>query len=308
MGFNWDDDDTFRDIPDEVVEGQDAPMPIINAGNVRPQQPPQNRTAVTQSTVESQDQALLEAVLEEGEEDIEAVLADANLRIELATLYKLIMNHDLFDGMDVDPRAVDTVHREIRRFARERMEIMLGMRQEKEKESFVSSPFSDLEVVVLRKLASTFSKGATEQTESKVVAPTVTKPSPRKEGLNTIGVKPAAKPNPVAKKQQQLNPKKQAPLERPAKPQQSNFKEEDYKPIGKPLHELTTDEMLKRNKEVSDRQASRKTAKSATALPMPTPDQEAMFQEHRVLQSDHPLANPNAVNAIVSALNKSKSQ
>ena len=68
--------------------------------------------------------------IQEEEEDFTAVFNDANLRIEQGRLYQMIMNHDIFEGMDADERAVQNVQKEIRKFARERMEIMLGMRQE----------------------------------------------------------------------------------------------------------------------------------------------------------------------------------
>lgn len=311
MAFNWDDEnnnDTFRDMPDEVNDPQGSYVPMINPSTGHIQQNLPVRGPITASVVDQHDQEFLDAILEDPEADLESVLADANLRIELATLYKLIMNHDLFDGMDVDQRAVDTVHKEIRRFARERLEIMLGMRQEVAKSTVVSSPFNDLEVDILKKLASAASKGATQSPEANKTAQVLKQP--RKEGLNTIGVQKVQKPNVVApvKKPAQLVTKAQAPVQRQAKPATTPISDDNYKPIGKPLHELTSEEIVQRNKEASERQASRKPAKSTTSLPMPSPDQEAMFQEHRVLQSNHPLASPNAVSAIVAALNKSKSQ
>lgn len=302
-GFNWYEEnstDEFRDIPDEVNGNQPEPSQVVGAS--RQSRPAPQQAPAPQPVQEE----YAEPVLEESEEDFEAVLADANLRIELATLYKMIMNHDLFEGTDADPRAIDTVTRGIRKFAREQMEIMLGMRRDATKEAIVSSPFNDLEVVVLKKLASTYSKGATETAEAARPQPAA-KAISRREGLNTIGggAKPASRPNPVAPKAA-LTAKPKAPLQRQAKEAAPVISEEDYTPLTKPVHEMTEQERLERNKEASARQANKKPAKSSTAMAQPTPDQEEMFHTQRVMTSDHPLANTNAVSAILSALNKSK--
>lgn len=312
MAFDWDEqdnNDVFRDIPDEVNEGQSAPMPVINSGNVRPQHQPTSTAKSLVPLKDLSDDEFLESIMEEAveEEDYTSVLADANLRIDLASLYKLIMNHDFFDGMDVDQRAIDTVHKEVRRFARERMEIMLGMRQEQAKETIVNSPFNDLEVDILKKLASAASKGATQSPEANKTAQVMKQP--RKEGLNTIGSKPSSKPSQIITKKPITTAivSKTQPVQRQPK-SSPVVSEAEYKPIGKPIHELTEQEIIQRNKEASDRQAGRKPAKSSTSIPMPTADQEEMYQTQRVMMSDHPLGSPNAVSAIVAALNKSKSQ
>lgn len=303
MAFNWEDNnDTFRDMPDEVQEGQEAPMPVIRAGNMSPQ--PANNLPTR--VVQEEPEVLVE---EFEEENFEAVLADANLRIDLASLYKLIMNHDLFDGMEgVDQRAIDTVHKEVRRFARERMEIMLGMRQETPKEAIVSSPFNDLEVVVLKKMASQMSKGATSTPAAQAPQP-VAKAIARKEGLNTIGTAPKQLTKmQTSKPASPLAQKPQNPVQRAQKPQLPAPDEQEYKPLKKPLHEMSAQEILDRNKEASARQADRKPAKATGAIPQPTADQEEMFHTQRVIMSDNPLGSPNAVSAIVAALNKNKSQ
>lgn len=308
MAFNWDEnqESEFRDIPDEVNEGYVPDQPLVTANVVNP---PRQRQAAQAPVVQEPDHdfgGMADDGSQDEEEDYESVLADANLRIELATLYKLIMNHDLFDGVDVDARAIDTVHREIRKFARERMEIMLGMRQETPKEAIVSSPFNDLEVVVLKKLASTYSKGATETAEASKPQP-VAKAIARREGLNTISAPRA--PAPTKKlSSKPLSQQPQAPVQRQSRPTAPVIAEDDVKPLGKPLNELTEEEIIQRNKESSARQAAKKSVKSAIALPQPSPDQEEMFHATRVIQTDNPLSSPTAVSAILSALNKSKSQ
>jgi hypothetical protein len=170
MGFDWEDEnngDTYRDIPDEVYGNDAPPSNVVGAAR---QSAPQPRQQAPQQQLPVY-QEVIEAPNEDEDDSFESVLADANLRIELASLYKLLMNHDFFDETGVDQRAIDTVHRQVRRFARERMEIMLGMRQEAPKEAIVSSPFNDLEVMVLKKMASQMSKGATETAAAQVPQP-----------------------------------------------------------------------------------------------------------------------------------------
>lgn len=284
----WSESDDFRDIPDEVNQ-ENAPPALLPpratnlAGRVVPQEAPKEISV----------QSLVEEVSNEEEDDFTEVLSDASLRLEQGTLYKMIMNHNLFDGMDADPRAVKNVEREIKRFARERMEIMLGMRQEKAKESVVSSPFNDLEVTILKKLASAASKGATEKSDANEQAATVKKTALTPIGGTTKSTKvplaPAKTPLPAAK----------APLARKAAapaPEQ----DDEYKPLEKPPSEMTPDELLQRNKEASDRQAKNKSVKNVQSVPQPSPEQEEYFHMTRA------AADAPAISAIVSALNNRK--
>ena len=87
----------------------------------------------------------------------------------MGKLYELVMKHDLFAGLDADPKAMKVVQKEIRQYAQERMEIMLGMRQEKTEapagfpmELF---PFNSLEVEILKAIAATATKGESRDAE-----------------------------------------------------------------------------------------------------------------------------------------------
>lgn len=294
------DEEDFRDIPDEVTDGQSAPMPVLNASNV--QRPAPVQRAAPQVVLEKD--VDIQFPLDDEEEDYTAILADANLRIEQGTLYKMIMNHNLFEGLEVDARAVDNVTREIRRFAKERMEIMLGMRQEAVKESIVSSPFNDLEVTILKRVASAASKGATESPDANKTA-AVVKSAPKREGLTPIGnpPKPAQKPVPATKTP--LATKPQTPIARtkaPVPPKVIN--EDNYEPLEKPVSKMTEDEIIKRNQEASARQAGKKSVKSTSALAQPSFEQEQMLHDSRSNEN----MNPAAVSAIITALNSNKKQ
>ena len=277
MGFNWDEEE-FRDMPED-----DQVTPVF------PNQQSQRPAAKAQPTVAE----LIEEVNveQEEEDDYSVVLADANLRLEQGNLYKMIMNHDLFSGLDSDPRAISNVQREIKRFARERMEIMLGMRQDVSKVAVVASPFNELEVIILKKLASAASKGATEAPEANKEAPKAFRPTT----LNSIGAqKPAQAPAPLAKK----------PQPKPAKPVQKSALPAEFEPMTKPLSEMTPDEQTQRYQEVAARQTG-KRAKSSVALPMPSFEQQQMVLAQRAAESDQ--SNP-AMSALVGLINQSRSK
>jgi len=226
------------------------------------------------------------------EEDFSVILSDANLRIEQGTLYKMIMNHDLFEGMDVDPRAIKNVQREIRQFARERMDVMLGMRQPKSVESVVSSPFNELEVTVLKRLASAASKGATESSSQ----PTTQAAAPKKTSITPIKSQPKQQSKPLSKPLATTTDK---PIQRSPK------QVAESKPLDKPIEEMSEEDLLQRNKEIAARQAMLKAKPQAGALPQPTYEQQELLFTQRVL--DSPI-NPSAVSAIVSALGKTRKQ
>ena len=122
-------------------------------------------------------------------EEQSLIIDSAELRLEKGRLYKMLIEHRLFDGVDAAPEAVASVEEEIKDFIVERLEVLLGMRAEKEREvqHIVQEPqFNDLEVQVLKRLANKVSKGMTES------APT-TAPASKPSQLNTVK-KQVAKP------------------------------------------------------------------------------------------------------------------
>ena len=310
----WDDDanEEFRDVPDEAqvqspANGQASSQPAMVVPSYRPANIPaepvastsvQRAAAALRRADPVEEEVDLEALGVEVEEDFTEVLNDANLRIEQGRLYQMIMNHDLFQGMEADQRAVDNVQREIRKFARERMEIMLGMRQEQSAPvAMVSSPFNDLEVDILKKIASKATGGATESAEANHIASVVKEP-PRRT-LTPIGGTTALKrptaPTPQRAAQKPLQSKPSAPIKRTKMdltidqiaaeegiPRE--LLEENYKPIGKPLHELTAQELAERERQTAARLKKHTTVKSASALPMATPEQAEMLAMQRATQ------------------------
>ena len=216
------------------------------------------------------------------DEDFTEVLTDARLRLELGRLYEMVMNHSLFDGVEVDARASKIVQKQIRKFAKEQIELTLGMRQEQASANtaIVSSPFNSLEVEILKKLASAASKGATESVEEEpVTAPAA---PPKKKTLNTISSNSQkttpkaqpAKPKPIAKKVE--------PIQRTAKPQLPPEFEPDYEPLSKPVHEMNTEELMERDRQAAERQKSRQAAMPKDRAPMPDAATMEMLAQSQV--------------------------
>jgi hypothetical protein len=177
------------------------------------------------------------------EEDTD-VLNTAKVRLEQARLYEMVLEHDMFSGVNSDPRAIHKVQTEIKNFIMERLEILLGMRQEKQKQQADSSTqFNDMEVAALKDLAFKLTKGATASAE-----PQATSAVPKQTGLKTLS---------QAMKTQNIAPVKQRTATTPAR-----------KPINKSIRDMTQDELLERSRQVK----SGKKAMPVNQQPLPMPE------------------------------------
>lgn len=303
----WEEDDAngeFRDIPEETKLDPSAMKLAAAPASPASQNRPTNAYAASESLRKAAPaqpvrEEEVEVEVDADDEDFTDVLNDANLRIEQGRLYQMIMNHALFEGMEADPKAVQNVQKEIRKFARERMEIMLGMRQEVSKVEHleINFPFNAMEVTVLKSLASAATKGASENADNFVPEVRRTIESvpniPKRQTLNPLGGSTALKRS--APPVQKLSSKAAAPVARkkldPTAEQilaeegvDRALIEEDYKPIGKKLSQMTEQEIIDRNKEASKRQEKHRTVKSSNAIPMATPEQQAMLAIQRADQ------------------------
>lgn len=309
------DDDVFRDEPDEIVEGQEAaPVNPRLANPVpRPQKPDPRKTAEEIAQERMVDDVPEVEEESEDSEDFTTVLSDARLRLEQGRLYEMIMNHDIFQGVEVDPKAVKFVQKQIRNFAKEQMEIMLGMRQEPSQVAgfpMESFPFNSLEVEVLKMLASTATKGATAEAEP-FTGPS---PGPARTSINPIGkssgqTRPVA-PKPVAKRP--LATKPAAPVTRTKKDiaiqrilEEEGVTMEEVNAVFDPKREqvdltkLTPDEIIERNSKIKNRRAT-----NPGALPMPTPEQiEAVITQ----RANQAAANPQ-MQMIMGAIERSQNK
>lgn len=308
--FDEQDDGTdFRDVPDEV-EGQEAqPVSVRTPQAARPPQPPvQQRAPVVQQPIEEEYEEVEET--QDEDEDFTEVLTDARLRLEQGKLYEMVLNHDFFEGMEVDKKAIKNVMREIRKFAQERMEVMLGMRQAVEQvqqnafpaEAF---PFNALEVQVLKSLARTATDGATAEAEPYVPEPIAAQPRKTLKPIAVAPTKTLSAPKPIAKPatKKPLPKAPTAPVKRqkPDERIQRILREEgltqeqidevfppDYKPLDPVAFDQASDEeKLRRNREASQRLQRR--VPSPEARPMPDQDQiNAMYTARAQAAAAHP--------------------
>ena len=293
----WGEDDQFSDMPEAAQTGKDGkPLQVAHqyAPPVIPAQAPQQRRVPAPQPLPEPEYEEVEEELEL-EDNFEDVLSDAHLRLEQGSLYKMIMNHSLFEGVDADPKAVQNVQKEIRKFARERMEVMLGMRQEVSTEvTQIASPFNDLEVEVLKRLASKATNGATETEEANEVANTF-KQVPKRTSINPIGGvahKKTAVPTPVQRKSKPLPARPPAPVKRTRQELliEQIAREEgisveslelNTKGVGgKPIGQLNAAELEERNRLTAERRGVQ--AKSSTAVPMATYEQQEQQYSRQV--------------------------
>jgi len=124
---------------------------------------------------------VLTEILTEGEAEI---LSDAQMRLDQARLYEMLIKHNLFDGVHANKRAIQKVQDEAKNFFLERMEILLGMRQEKQEIQHVQvdSPFNDVEVQALKDIAAKLTKNASREADQQI---TPVQP-PKQMGLKSV--------------------------------------------------------------------------------------------------------------------------
>ena len=182
--------------------------------------------------------------MEELEEFFEkpSIMDSARVRLEQGRLYEMLIKHDLFDGVEALPEAIDKVQTEIKEFITERLEILLGMRAEKETEIHQivqDNPFNEMEIEVLKRVASKMSKGMTENVESSKPEPAPFNPVKKENkstGLNTLGTP-----------KQQV--KKKAPVSRPVKTSPKSKKKRRLKAeiAGSGTEGMTAEQIAKRD-------------------------------------------------------------
>jgi hypothetical protein len=282
----WGEEEPFSDVPEEAQTGPNGKPVAATHQYAPPVIPPGTTQRPQRKLPELEPEEVAEFEAEEAElydieEDFSDVLSDAHLRLEQGSLYKMIMNHDLFSGVDADPKAIRNVQKQIAQFAREQMEVMLGMRQEAAEVTQVVSPFNDLEVEVLKRLASKATNGATETEEANQVA-TSFKQAPKKNTINPIGnlaprkapapvTKPKAKPLPAKAPTPVKRTRQELLIEQIAREEGVSVAdlELDVKGIGgKPVRQLTIAELEERNRLAAQRRGTQ--VKSASAVPMAT--------------------------------------
>jgi len=213
-------------------------------------------------------------LFEEEEEDTTSLMVDANLRLEQGRLYQMILQNNIFADTNADLRAIKNVQREIRKFVRERMETMLGIRQEQSStQTIVSSPFNDLEVTALKMVASKVTKGATEVQQPQQQAPAPPTP-PKKDGITAISGNLRPSGTAAVKPQASASNKPMAVKSQP----KSAINSTSESALQKPIEEMTQEELLAHNNRAEERSKRNYAAMPNNLVPHPSQQQlEAMY-------------------------------
>ena len=220
-------------------------------------------------------------LFEEEDQNTAEIMSDANLRLEQGRLYQMVLQGNIFADTNADPKAIRNVQREIRKFVRERMETMLGIRQEQvAQETVVSSPFNDLEVQVLKMLASKMSKGETEKTaQQQPTGPSSPPPTPKKDGITSISG--SLRPQATTPLRREAKPAtNQAPKPAPAKAApkaKSAITNPDGSALQKPIDEMTAEELAAHDAAGFERRKNNYAAKPNNLMPHPSTDQLTMM-------------------------------
>lgn len=272
MSFNWEKPKTVQ---------QKAPWE---------QQPNQELVLDEQAVAEIQDNPTFD-VFEEEEEDAQLLMSDASLRLEQGRLYQMILANDIFGETDADPKAIRNVQREIRKFVRERMEIMLGIKQEQTVQApVVSLPLNDMEIVALKMLASKVTGGRTEEIH------TPTPVQPKKDGITSINgnLRPTPTQPMVQAPKAQSKPIQQKvqskPQPQPTKPAAKSAVKAEESALKKPIDQMTPEELQEHNKSAEERSARNRAAMPANMVPHPTPQQLEML--YAGIAQNVGIANP----------------
>lgn len=215
-------------------------------------------------------------------ENDQELVNSARLRLDQGRLYEMIIAHSFFDDVDANPKAVKNVQREIRNFAKERLEILLGLKPDPRLMPVkvvkdTTYGLSTLELDILKKFLSKASNGVTEKIKEPPpktnTVPKITQPSaPAK--VNTIKAisKPAvsapAKPAQPQRMAQPQPQQKQAPVKA------QKAMEDD--PLDGPISSLTAEQLIQRNKRAAERQKALRVS-SPRAQPMPPIEQQEMM-------------------------------
>lgn len=144
------------------------------------------------------DESMIEEIQEESAFDLEeedvASVYNVRVRLEQARLYEMLINHNLFDGVEASDQAIKNVQNELKEYIVSRLELLMGIRQPKtetREEIIIDQPFNDVEIDFLKQLSFKGTQGKSSSGE-------YTQPEARRVE-NTI--KPL-----VVKKKQSLKP------------------------------------------------------------------------------------------------------
>ena len=266
------------------------------------------------------DEEVLEEIAEESAFELSNqesnTIYNARLRLEQAKLYEMLINHNLFEGVDVSPEAVKAVQNELKFYIVKRLEILLGLREPTAAKAQVAAaielPFNDVEVDFLKQLAYKGTLGASVNgkpltpVQKPVIKPLTASSSSQ---LKPLAVKKKAveqKPEPkVEQPKPTAAPPKPAPQAQKAPVQAQPAK----KPIQKPAAQPAVKQKKQSNPQdiktgVGERKMTEAEAIAiakadlATASKKPFHEMTAKEKAERIRQANERNARPKATNAM----------
>lgn len=146
--------------------------------------------------------------LEQQEEKTAAVMNEAVLRIEQANLYQILLNHNLFAKGSARPEIINKVESEMRAFILSRLEILLGIKQEKTQVNApteVILPFDNDQLEFLKALAD---KGLRRNFPMSISKPSLNPVQVTQSPINpvqSVGVESLEKSRPAVRKRMHPN-------------------------------------------------------------------------------------------------------
>jgi hypothetical protein len=179
---------------------------------------------------EIQDNSAFE--LEETEVD---VVYQARLRLEQARLYDMLINHNIFEGVQANPDAISIVQDELKAYILERLQILLGIRKEVKIQEREESKFNDVEADFLKQLAYKGTKGASVVREDSGLNPL--NPIKSQTGLKPLVPQRPVQAAPVVQKSvQKTVVKKEIPLTKPVKKERVHTKIVEERSVHKSIN------------------------------------------------------------------------
>lgn len=192
----------------------------------------------------------------------------ATARIEQGNLYKMLIEQDIFAGVQANPEVVNKVRSELIQFATIRLEMLLGIRQiNKENRPSSGMSLEEDEVVILKGLIAKIKEkegllsspeSAQPQIQSKGVGQLKPLQAPPQQNAASAATTPTFSPStpPSKKKANSESVKKNEPAQESAQPStQSSTKNDSDSELGK--KKITIQSLKKRRDEILKRVVER---------------------------------------------------
>jgi hypothetical protein len=243
------------------------------------------------------------------------VVNQAMIRLEQARLYDMLIKHDFFEGVDVNPIALRNVQNELKSYIVERLEILMGMKSDRKPLNQkiptsinIELPFNDIEIDFLKQLSYKGTKGESAKMSPKVSTISLSSEEEDNEepvvvaprGINKLSNQVQSLPRPITSSS---TPKKTGQVivnKEPAKKQpqekRKKFKTEDEEIMEIAKRELeqgsvnpynmTEEELLERNSKIKSGQNS---SRSLNKIPPVTGETMlAHYQTQSATRSQNP--------------------